>query len=76
MIRLHITTEGQTEQSFVQKYLGTYLAGFGIVCDARCVLTSEDSRRHIEYRGGFRRIDAYSVVKKTDNEKFLGRTVV
>ncbi|WPD22893.1 MAG: hypothetical protein SD837_22265 [Candidatus Electrothrix scaldis] len=39
MIRLHITAEGQTEQSFAGKVLAPHLAGFGVFVDARCVLT-------------------------------------
>ncbi|WP_339136306.1 MAG: DUF4276 family protein [Candidatus Electrothrix sp. GW3-4] len=52
MIRLHITAEGQTEQSFAGKVLAPHLAGFGVFVDARCVLTSRDKRKAREYRGG------------------------
>lgn len=51
MIRLHITAEGQTEQSFAGKVLAPHLAGFGVFVDARCVLTSRDKRKAREYRG-------------------------
>lgn len=52
MIRLHITAEGPTELNFAQKVLAPHLGAFGIVVDARCVLTSKDNRFSKEYRGG------------------------
>jgi hypothetical protein len=52
MIRLHITTEGQTELAFVRNILAPYLATLNIVVDARCVLTSRDKKNAKEYRGG------------------------
>jgi len=52
MIRLHITTEGQTEQGFVRRVLAEHLAGFHVFVDARCILTSRDKRTAKEYRGG------------------------
>ena len=52
MIRLHITTEGQTEQRFVDSVLRPHLAGFNVFSDARCVLVSKDKRAAKEYRGG------------------------
>ena len=36
MIRLHITAEGQTEQSFAKKVLAPHLAERGVFADARC----------------------------------------
>lgn len=53
MIRLHVTTEGQTEQDFVKKVLAPSL-GVNIVADARSVLTSKDKRLSREYRGGLK----------------------
>ena len=52
MIRLHVTAEGQTEQSFVKSVLAPYLAVQDVFADARCVLTSKDRRAAKEYRGG------------------------
>ena len=52
MIRLHVTSEGQTEQNFVRSILSMHLGGFGIIADARCVLTSKDKRSNRIYRGG------------------------
>lgn len=52
MIRLHVTTEGRTEQLFVKEVLGPHLAALGVFADARCVLTSKDRRAAKEYRGG------------------------
>ena len=52
MIRLHVTAEGQTEQAFVKQLLAPHLAEYGVVTDARCVLTSKDKRAAREYRGG------------------------
>lgn len=52
MIRLHITTEGRTEQSFVKNVLAPHLAGFDVFADTRSVLTSKDKRASKEYRGG------------------------
>ena len=50
MKRLHITTEGQTEEAFVNKTLKHHLAQFGVYADVRCVLTSR--KRNKEFRGG------------------------
>ncbi len=52
MIRLHVTAEGQTEQSFAKKVLAPHLAERGVYADARCVLTSRDKRAAKGYRGG------------------------
>lgn len=52
MIHLHITAEGQTEQTFTKDVLATHLSAFKVFADARCVLTSKDKRRGKEYRGG------------------------
>lgn len=51
-IRLHVTTEGPTERSFVKKVLGPYLAKANISTDARAVLTSKDKHTGYEFRGG------------------------
>lgn len=52
MIRLNMTTEGQTERTFAEKILLPHLANFGVFTSARCVLTSKDKRASKEYRGG------------------------
>ncbi len=52
MIRLHITSEGQTEQRFVERVLKTHLEKRLVFTDARCVLTRKDNRTSREYRGG------------------------
>jgi hypothetical protein len=62
MIRLHLTAEGQTEERFVNKILTPHLARYAVYTDVRCVLTG--SRNHREYRGGFRRKNAYAAVRK------------
>lgn len=64
MIRLHITAEGETEERFVNICLKHHLALYQVFCDVRKVLTKEDSRRHVEFRGGFRRCSAYQIVRK------------
>jgi hypothetical protein len=64
VIRLHITAEGSTEQSFVKKVMTPYLARFGIYADARSVLTSKDKKIGREYRGGFRRKEACDTAKR------------
>lgn len=48
--RLHITSEGQSEERFVKDTLAPYLGSFNISTDVRCVLTSRDSGK--TYRGG------------------------
>jgi len=58
-IRLNITAEGQTEERFVKDVLSTYLGGFNIATDVRCVLTSKDKRK--SHRGG---LINYSKAKK------------
>lgn len=57
MIRLHITAEGQTEQSFARKVLVPHLAKYDVFAAARCVLTSKDKRAAKEYRGGLLRYE-------------------
>lgn len=53
MKRLHITAEGQTEESFVKKVLVDHLGNHDISTDVRCVLTSKDKHRSdIQHRGG------------------------
>ena len=64
MIRLHFTAEGQTEEKFVKEVLSPHLANFQVFCDVRCVLTSENKKQRIEYRGGFRQHKAYETVRK------------
>lgn len=50
MKRLHITAEGQTEESFVNDTLKPHLASYGVYADVRRVLTG---RKHGKlYRGG------------------------
>lgn len=50
MKRLHITVEGQTEESFVNRTLRQYLAQYDVYADVRCVLTGR--KRNQEFRGG------------------------
>lgn len=50
MKRLHVTAEGQTEESFVNQTLKQSLAQYGVYVDVRCVLTGR--RRCREFRGG------------------------
>ena len=64
MKRLHITAEGGTEELFVNNCLALHLAEYGVVADVRKVKTSEGSQEHIVFRGGFRRQNAYSMVRK------------
>lgn len=52
IIRLHVTAEGPTEQSFVKKVLVPHLANFQVFADGRSVLTSRDNKAAREYRGG------------------------
>ncbi len=64
MIRLHITVEGQTEEGFVNRLMVDHLSLRSVFPDVRCVLTSKNKRSRKEYRGGFRRKDAYSTVRR------------
>ena len=64
MIRLHITAEGQTEERFVKNCLAIHLGNLNVCTDVRLVKTSEDKRTNTVYRGGFRRKNAYKMVKK------------
>lgn len=52
MIRLHFVVEGQTEESFVNRMLASYLGHYGIAADARRVETSRRAAKI--YRGGLR----------------------
>ena len=52
LIRLHVTAEGQTEESFVKNVLVGHLAPLNVFTDARSVLTSKDKKAAKEYRGG------------------------
>lgn len=61
VIRLHIVTEGQTEQRFIDDVLAPHLATFSIFATARSVLTSKDTRTSRPYRGGLKN---YSKAKK------------
>jgi hypothetical protein len=63
-MRLHITAEGQTEERFVKEVLAPYFGERGVWADARCVLTSKNNRLGRQYRGGWRRKNAYAMVKK------------
>lgn len=40
-IRLHFMVEGQSEETFVNRVLGPYLAEWQVWADARCVHTSK-----------------------------------
>ncbi|TAF98159.1 MAG: DUF4276 family protein [Cytophagia bacterium] len=57
-VRLNITTEGPSEMEFAKKYLAEYLAPFGVIVDARSVMTSKN--RFKKYRGG---LSSYERVK-------------
>lgn len=50
MKRLHITAEGQTEESFVNDTLKPHLASHGVYADVRRVLTGKKHGK--QYRGG------------------------
>ena len=50
MKRLHITAEGQTEESFVNRTLKMHLASYGVYADVRCVLTARKKGK--TFRGG------------------------
>jgi hypothetical protein len=50
MKRLHITAEGQTEESFVNNTLKQHLASHGVYADVRRVLTGKKHGKL--YRGG------------------------
>lgn len=63
-IRLHITAEGATEERFVNKVLAPYLGERAVWVDVRCVLTSKDNRCNVVHRGGWRRTNPYTTVKK------------
>ncbi len=52
LVRLHVTAEGQTEESFVKNILANNLALSNVIADARSVLTSKDKKAAREYRGG------------------------
>ena len=51
-IRLHVTSEGQTEEAFVKRILARHLGAFNVFADARSVLTSRDKKAHRHYREG------------------------
>jgi len=59
MKRLHITAEGQTEESFVNKTLKQHLSQFEVYADVRCVLTGK--KRGKTFRGG---MTTYEKAKK------------
>ena len=59
MKRLHITAEGQTEESFVNKTLKQHLSQFGVYADVRCVLTGKKKAK--TFRGG---MTTYEKAKK------------
>lgn len=55
MIRVNFVVEGQTEETFVERVLGPYLAEFGVYCFPRCVETSRQGQRI--FRGGLVRYE-------------------
>ena len=65
MRRLHITAEGQTEETFVNRTIRPYLAQFVVFADVRRVLTSR--KRGKEFRGG---MTSY-MKAKNDIERWL-----
>lgn len=60
MIRLHIITEGQTEEEFVKSILTDHLGYFNITTNVRCVTTSQKLKK----RGG---VVSYEKIKKDIN---------
>jgi hypothetical protein len=75
MIRLHIVTEGATEEMFVNDVLRRYLAPREIFADAHSVTTRRDRKRNKKYRGGlinlehlFRDIDLWLKQESLNNE--------
>jgi Domain of unknown function (DUF4276) len=60
--RLNIIAEGQTEREFAKETLSRYFESFGVLIDARCVMTSKN--KHRTYRGGL--LD-YSKAKRDIN---------
>lgn len=65
MRRLHITAEGQTEETFVNRTLKHHLAQFGVYADVRCVLTGRHGNKL--FRGG---MTSYAKAK-SDISKWL-----
>jgi hypothetical protein len=57
MIRLHVVTEGQTEESFVRDVLRRDLAYKQIYVDAHSITTRRDLKRNRVFRGGLRNLD-------------------
>jgi hypothetical protein len=51
-VRLHVTSEGQTEEAFVKRILAPHLGAFNVFSDARSVLTSRDKKAYKHYREG------------------------
>lgn len=49
-VRLNITAEGQTEMEFAKNTLSQYFETFGVIVQARCVMTSKNKSK--TYRGG------------------------
>ena len=49
-IRLNLTVEGQTEETFVNLVLKPYLGDISVWTSARCIITGR--KRRVEYRGG------------------------
>jgi hypothetical protein len=57
MARIHIVTEGATEENFVNDVLSPYLSHKGIYVDAHSITTRRDRRRNRIYRGGLANLD-------------------
>jgi hypothetical protein len=57
MARLHIITEGSTEENFVRDVLAPWLSHIGIYADAHSITTRRDYRKNRLYRGGLDNIE-------------------
>ena len=57
MARIHIVTEGATEENFVKDVLAPYLSGKSVYADAHSITTRRDKRRNKIYRGGLDTLD-------------------
>jgi hypothetical protein len=52
MIRLHILTEGKTEQNFAKDILAPHLFHYDVIADAFCIQTSRDRLTGKKHSGG------------------------
>ena len=73
IIRLNITTEGQTESHFVKNVLFKHLQPFNIFCDHRSVLTSKEYRKRggmTTYQKAKKDIQRWMSSEKSDDRRF------